>query len=100
MPIADFTKLPTRCKFIAFMPQWDFLNFLATRAKEFPGFQLLMQHEVVDLTFDQQRVTGVRVKTPRGELEIRADLVIGADGRHSTIQTRAGLERQDFRRPD
>ena len=96
VPIADFTKLPTRCKFIAFMPQWDFLNFLATRAKEFPGFQLLMQHEVVDLTFDHQRVTGVRVKTPRGELEIRADLVIGADGRHSTIQTRAGLERQDF----
>ena len=96
VPIADFTKLPTRCKFIAFMPQWDFLNFLATRAKEFPGFQLLMQHEVVDLTVDRQRVTGVRVKTPRGELEIRADLVIGADGRHSTIQTRAGLERQDF----
>ena len=96
VPIADFTKLPTRCKFIAFMPQWDFLNFLATRAKEFPGFQLLMQHEVVDLTFDQERVTGVRVKTPRGELEIRADLVIGADGRHSIIQTRAGLERQDF----
>ena len=96
VPIADFTKLPTRCKFIAFMPQWDFLNFLATRAKGFPGFQLLMQHEVIDLTFDHQRVTGVRVKTPRGELEIRADLVIGADGRHSTIQTRAGLERQDF----
>jgi len=96
VPIADFTKLPTRCKFIAFMPQWDFLNFLATRAKEFPDFQLLMQHEVIDLTFDDQRVTGVRVKTPRGELEIRADLVIGADGRHSTIQTRAGLERQDF----
>ena len=96
VPIADFTKLPTRCKFIAFMPQWDFLDFLATRARGFPGFQLLMQHEVVDLTVDQQRVTGVRVKTPRGELEIRADLVIGADGRHSIIQTRAGLERQDF----
>ena len=72
VPIADFTKLPTRCKFIAFMPQWDFLNFLSTRAKEFPSFQLLMQHEVVDLTFDQQRVTGVLAKTPRGELEIRA----------------------------
>jgi 2-polyprenyl-6-methoxyphenol hydroxylase-like FAD-dependent oxidoreductase len=94
--IADLTRLPTRCKFIAFMPQWDFLNFLSTRAKEFPSFQLLMQHEVVDLTFDQQRVTGVRVKTPRGELEIHADLVIGADGRHSVIQGRAGLERQDF----
>ena len=96
VPIADFTKLPTRCKFIAFMPQWDFLNFLSTHAKKFPSFQLLMEHEVVDLTFDQQRVTGVRAKTPRGELEIRADLIIGADGRHSIVQARAGLERQDF----
>jgi len=96
VPIADFTRLPTRCKFIAFMPQWDFLNFLSTHAKEFSSFQSLMQHEVVDLTFDQQRVTGVRVKTPRGELEIRADLVIGADGRHSIIQARAGLEREEF----
>jgi 2-polyprenyl-6-methoxyphenol hydroxylase-like FAD-dependent oxidoreductase len=96
VPIGDFTRLPTRCKFIAFMPQWDFLSFLSTHAKQFPSFQLLMQHEVVDLTFDQQRVTGVRAKTPRGELEIRADLIIGADGRHSIIQARAGLGRQEF----
>ena len=96
VPIADFTSLPTHCKFIAFMPQWDFLNFLSTHAKRFPSFQLLMQHEVVDLIFDQQRVTGVRVKTPHGELEIFADLIIGADGRHSIIQTRAGLVRHDF----
>jgi len=96
VPIADFTKLPTRCKFIAFMPQWDFLNFLSKYASAFPSFQLLMQHEVVDLTFDQQRVTGVRVKTPRGELQIRADLIIGADGRHSMVQACAGLERQEF----
>ena len=96
VPIADFAKLPTRCKFIAFMPQWDFLNFLSTQAKEFPSFQLLVQHEVIDLIFDQNRVTGVRVKTPGGELEIRADLVIGADGRHSIVQGRAGLERQEF----
>jgi 2-polyprenyl-6-methoxyphenol hydroxylase-like FAD-dependent oxidoreductase len=96
VPIADFTKLPTRCKFIAFMPQWDFLNFLSMHAKLFPSFQLLMQHEVVDLTFDQQRVTGVRVKTPQGEVEIGADLIIGADGRHSIVQVRAGLGRQEF----
>jgi 2-polyprenyl-6-methoxyphenol hydroxylase-like FAD-dependent oxidoreductase len=96
VPIADFAKLPTRCKFIAFMPQWDFLNFLSTHAKEFPSFRLLMQHEVIDLIFDQNRVTGVRVKTLGGELEIRADLVIGADGRHSIVQGRAGLERQEF----
>jgi 2-polyprenyl-6-methoxyphenol hydroxylase-like FAD-dependent oxidoreductase len=96
VPIADFTKLPTRCKFIAFMPQWDFLNFLSGHAKQFPSFQLLVQHEVVDLLFDQQRVAGVRVKTPRGELEIRADLVISADGRHSIVQKCAALERQEF----
>jgi 2-polyprenyl-6-methoxyphenol hydroxylase-like FAD-dependent oxidoreductase len=96
VPIADFTKLPTHCKFLAFMPQWDFLNFLSMHAKAFSSFQLLMQHEVVELTFDRQRVTGVRAKTPRGDLEIRADLVIGADGRHSIIQTCAGLERQEF----
>ena len=96
VPIADFTKLPTRCKFIAFMPQWDFLNFISMRAEEFPTFQLLMQHEVVDLMFDQQRVIGVRAKTPRGEVEIRADLIIGADGRHSIVQAHAGLERQEF----
>jgi 2-polyprenyl-6-methoxyphenol hydroxylase-like FAD-dependent oxidoreductase len=96
VPIADFTKLPTHCKFLAFMPQWDFLNFLSTHARAFPSFQLLMQHEVFDLTFDHQRVTGVRAKTPRGELEILADLIIGADGRHSIIQARAGLERQEF----
>ncbi len=96
VPIADFSKLPTRCKFIAFMPQWDFLNFLSAHAKKFPTFQLLMQHEVVDLTFDQECVTGVRVKTPRGEMEIHADLVIGADGRHSIVERRGGLERQEF----
>jgi 2-polyprenyl-6-methoxyphenol hydroxylase-like FAD-dependent oxidoreductase len=96
VPIADFAKLPTRCKFIAFMPQWDFLNFLSRYAKEFPSFRLLMQHEVIDLIFDQNCVSGVRVKTPGGELEIRADLVIGADGRHSIVQARAGLERQEF----
>jgi len=94
--VADFTRLPTRCKFIAFMPQWDFLNFLSMHAKEFPSFQLLMQHEVVDLTFDRRRVIGVHAKTPSGELEIRADLVIGADGRNSVVQARAGFERQEF----
>src|SRR5690242_12304411 len=51
VPIADFTKLPTHCKLIAFMPQWDFLNFLSKHARGFSSFQLLMQHEVVDLTF-------------------------------------------------
>ena len=96
VPIADFTKLPTRCKFIAFMPQWDFLNFVSGHAKRFPSFQLHMETEVVDLLIENDRVVGVRAKTPRGQLQIRADLVIGADGRHSVVQPRAGLERREF----
>ncbi len=96
VPIADFTKLPTRCKFIAFMPQWDFLNFLSSHAKRLPTFQLRMETEVVDLLIDNGRVTGVRAKTPRGELDVHADLVIGADGRHSIIQSRAGFQRREF----
>jgi 2-polyprenyl-6-methoxyphenol hydroxylase-like FAD-dependent oxidoreductase len=96
VPVADFSKLPTRCKFIAFMPQWDFLNFLSSHAKKFQSFQLHMETEVVDLLIENERVIGVRAKTPRGELEVRADLVIGADGRHSTTQMQAGLERREF----
>jgi 2-polyprenyl-6-methoxyphenol hydroxylase-like FAD-dependent oxidoreductase len=96
VPIADFTRLPTHCKFIAFMPQWDFLNFLSAHAKRFPNFQLLMEHEVVDLLFENNRVVGVRAKTPHGEVEVHADLVIGADGRHSTIHTCAGFEQLEF----
>lgn len=96
VPIADFTRLPTRCKFIAFMPQWDFLNFLSGHAKRFPTFQLHMETEVVDLLIENERVTGVRARTSRGELEARADLVIGADGRHSIVQARAGFERREF----
>ena len=94
--IADFTQLPTRCKFIAFMPQWDFLNFLSSHAKQFPTFELHMQTEVVDLLIENERVVGVRAKTPRGEMEVRADLVIGADGRHSATHTRAGFKLRDF----
>ena len=96
VPAADFTKLPTRCKFIAFMPQWDFLNFLSSHAKRVPAFQLYMETEVVDLLMENSRVVGVRAKTARGELEVRADLVIGADGRHSIVHTRAGLELREF----
>src|SRR5213596_2660451 len=75
VPIADFTRLPTRCKFIAFMPQWDFLNFLSSRATRFPSFELRMEHEVTDLVIENNRVAGVRAKTPDGELDVRANLV-------------------------
>src|SRR5438045_5268140 len=96
VPIADFSHLPTRCKFIAFMPQWDFLNFLAGHARKFPTFALHMQHEVSDLVIEEERVVGVRVKTPEGERSARADLVIGADGRHAVTHTRGKLELRDF----
>jgi len=96
VPVADFTKLPTHCKFIAFMPQWDFLNFLSSHAKRFQTFQLYMETEVVDLLIEDSRVVGVRAKTPRGELEVRADLVIGADGRHSIVHTRGGFKQCEF----
>ena len=94
--IADFSKLPTRCKFIAFMPQWDFLNFLSGHAKRFPSFQLHMETEVVDLLIENDRVVGVRAKTPRGQMDVHADLVIGADGRHSVTHTRAGFKQCEF----
>jgi 2-polyprenyl-6-methoxyphenol hydroxylase-like FAD-dependent oxidoreductase len=96
VPIADFSHLATRCKFIAFMPQWDFLNFLSGHARKFPTFTLHMQHEVSDLLIENERVVGVRAKTPAGERVARADLVIGADGRHAVTHTRGGLELREF----
>src|SRR5438876_5393469 len=70
VPISDFTRLPTRCKFIAFMPQWDFLNFLSAHAKRFPTFQLHMETEVVDLLMEGNRVGCVRAEAVAGELEV------------------------------
>src|SRR4029077_6316702 len=90
--LAAFTHLPTHCKFIAFMPQWDFLNFLADEAKRYPSFHLLMSTEATDLLVEDGLVTGVRAKSARGQLEIHAGLTIAADGRHSVIRQKAGLE--------
>jgi 2-polyprenyl-6-methoxyphenol hydroxylase-like FAD-dependent oxidoreductase len=97
--IADFTPLRARCPFIAFMPQWDFLNFLAERGARYPGFRVLMRAQVDDLVSEGERTVGVRASTPDGPLEIRADLVVGADGRHSTVRERAQLEVHDFGAP-
>jgi 2-polyprenyl-6-methoxyphenol hydroxylase-like FAD-dependent oxidoreductase len=97
--LADFSHLPTHCQFIAFMPQWDFLNFLAEKAKRFPTFSLRMQHEVIDLLIENDRVIGVRAQTPDGERDFRADLVIGADGRHAVTHERARLELEEFGAP-
>ena len=92
----DFSHLPTRCKFIALMPQWDFLNFLASQGKRYPAFHLRMKAEVTDLIEEGGRVTGVRARTEMGELTVRADLVVGTDGRHSTVRERAGMAVRDF----
>ncbi|MBV8299971.1 MAG: FAD-dependent oxidoreductase [Candidatus Eremiobacteraeota bacterium] len=97
--IADLRRLRTRCKFIALMPQWDFLNFLAERGARYATFRVLMRAEVTELILEGGRVAGVRAATPDGPLEVRADLVVGADGRHSTVRARAGFAVQDLGAP-
>jgi 2-polyprenyl-6-methoxyphenol hydroxylase-like FAD-dependent oxidoreductase len=96
---ADFTHLPTRCGYIAFIPQWDFLDFLADQAKRYPTFKLMMQAEADDLLWDGERVAGLKAKLPDGRLELRAGLVVGADGRHSAVRALAGLEVEDLGAP-
>jgi 2-polyprenyl-6-methoxyphenol hydroxylase-like FAD-dependent oxidoreductase len=90
--VADFRHVPASCKFVALMPQWDFLNFLASHAKRFSSFQLLMRHEVTDLVKDGERVTAVVATHDGQEVAVRADLVVSCDGRHSRTRSAAGLE--------
>lgn len=97
--IGDFTHLSTHCKFLALMPQWDFLNFIAEQGKRYPEFQLRMPAEAVDVIEDQGRIAGVIAKTGDGLLEIRAALTVGADGRRSIVRERAGLEVMDLGAP-
>ena len=97
--LGDFTHLPTRCKFIALMPQWDFLNFLAAAGKRYPRFRLMMSAEATDLIRDSERTVGLAATTPSGPVEIRADLVIGADGRQSRMRDAAGLTVTDLGAP-
>ncbi len=99
LTLADFTHLPTHCRFIALMPQWDFLDFLAREARRYPAFRLLMQTEANTVIEEAGRIVGVRAETPQGALELRADLVIGADGRHSTVRQAAGLAVEDLGAP-
>jgi len=89
--IGDFSHVPGRCKFVAFMPQWDFLNYLAAEGKRFPGFTLRMETEAVDLLRENGAVRGVVARTHDGQETIRAKLVVAADGRHSTLREKAGL---------
>jgi 2-polyprenyl-6-methoxyphenol hydroxylase-like FAD-dependent oxidoreductase len=89
--IADFSHLPTRAKFIAFMPQWDFLDFLAEQAQHLPTFHLLRRTEATSLLRDADRVAGVAATSPDGPLAIRAELTVACDGRHSTVREAAAL---------
>jgi 2-polyprenyl-6-methoxyphenol hydroxylase-like FAD-dependent oxidoreductase len=98
-PFADFTHLPVHYPFIALMPQWDFLNFLATEAKAFPNFSLLMRTEVTGAIEVNGKVVGVRAGSPEGNVEIKTDLVIAADGRHSTLRAGGGFVVQDIGAP-
>lgn len=90
--LADLRHLPTRCKFVALMPQWDFLDFLAAQAKRYPTFHLLMKTQATGLMFEGTQVAGVSAQSPDDHVEIHADLVVAADGRHSTLRPSAGLE--------
>jgi 2-polyprenyl-6-methoxyphenol hydroxylase-like FAD-dependent oxidoreductase len=99
IPLADFTHLPTQCKFLAFMPQWDFLDFIKEQAARYPGFNLRMQTEVTELIEAGNSIVGVKAKTREGMLEIHADLTVGADGRKSIVRERAGLEVQELGAP-
>jgi 2-polyprenyl-6-methoxyphenol hydroxylase-like FAD-dependent oxidoreductase len=97
--VADFGRLSTICNFLVFMPQWDFLDFLADRGRRYAGFHLMMKAEATDLIKQDGRIVGVRANTKVREAEIRADLVIAADGRHSTLRERASLKVEDLGAP-
>jgi len=99
IPLVDLGHVPTHCKFIALMPQWDFLNFIATQGKRYPSFHLMMRTEATDLVVEDGIVKGVRAKAPAGEIEVRANLVVGCDGRHSTMRERAGFAVEDVGAP-
>ncbi|HMK71245.1 MAG TPA: FAD-dependent monooxygenase, partial [Xanthobacteraceae bacterium] len=99
LTIVDLTHLPTHCKYIALMPQWDFLNFLAEHGKRYRSFDLRMRTGAADLIEEDGRVVGLRANAPDGDLSIRADLVVGCDGRHSTVREKAGLKSDDYGAP-
>lgn len=97
--IADFRHLRARNRFIALMPQWDFLDFLARAGRRHPGFRLQMRTEATALVTQDGRVSGVRARGPDGERVFTADLVLCADGRHSILRAQAGLHPVVFGAP-
>jgi 2-polyprenyl-6-methoxyphenol hydroxylase-like FAD-dependent oxidoreductase len=99
LTVADFSSLSTQCRFVAFMPQWDFLNFLAEEAARYSTFQLRRQADVTGLIEEEGSVVGLRANTSDGPLEVRANLVVGADGRHSIVRAEAGLSIEEYGAP-
>jgi 2-polyprenyl-6-methoxyphenol hydroxylase-like FAD-dependent oxidoreductase len=99
LTMVDFHHLPTHCKYIALMPQWDFLNFLATQGKRYKSFDLHMKTEATDLIEEGGRIVGLRAKAPEDTFTIRADLVVGCDGRHSMVRDKAGFKSDDYGAP-
>jgi 2-polyprenyl-6-methoxyphenol hydroxylase-like FAD-dependent oxidoreductase len=97
--IADLSRLRTKYPFIAFMPQWDFLNFLREAGQRFASLKVMMNTEAVDLIRHGETIAGVRANTPDGIVEIEADLTIACDGRHSTVRQRSGLEVEEIGAP-
>jgi 2-polyprenyl-6-methoxyphenol hydroxylase-like FAD-dependent oxidoreductase len=97
--IGDFSRLPSKCKFIALMPQWDFLDFIAGEARAFPNFHLLMETEAKDLLAQGERIAGLVATRENGHLQVRAGLTVAADGRHSTLRDKSGLKIQDLGAP-
>jgi 2-polyprenyl-6-methoxyphenol hydroxylase-like FAD-dependent oxidoreductase len=96
---ADFSLLPTYCKFLAIVPQWDFLNFISSEGRRYPTFRLLMEHEVTGLHEESDEIRGVTGRTPHGGFEVRALLTVGGDGRHSVVRERAKLKVIDLGSP-
>ncbi len=99
LPIADFGHVPAHCRFVAFMPQWDFLSFLVERGARYPTFKLRMRAEATGLIEEKGCIVGLRAATAQGPLEVRAGLTVGADGRHSTVRAKAGLKVDEFGAP-
>jgi 2-polyprenyl-6-methoxyphenol hydroxylase-like FAD-dependent oxidoreductase len=97
--MVDFRHLPTHCKFMALMPQWNFLNFLAEHGKRYKTFDLRMRAEATELIEENGRVVGLMANTPDGTLTIRAGLVVGCDGRHSTVREKSGFKSEDYGAP-
>ena len=97
--LGDFSLLSTHCRFMVMMPQWEFLDFIAEQARRYPTFHLRMETEVTGLMEENGQIVGIRGNAPAGPVEVRADLVVGADGRHSVVRDCSGLPVEDLGAP-